>query len=44
LAQIGSKANSARKSALNVRVVGLAKTEKCFFDEDGIDLSNWNEF
>ena len=28
---------------LNIRVIGLSNSKKMYFDENGIDLSNWNE-
>ena len=44
LAQIRQQSEYLKEDLrLNVRVVGLANSKKVLFDEDGIDLSAWND-
>ncbi|MGI8640160.1 MAG: aspartate kinase [Pyrinomonadaceae bacterium] len=44
LAQIRQQSDFLRENLrLNLRVVGLANSKKVLFDEEGIDLQNWNE-
>ena len=44
LAQIHQQKKFLKKNLkLNIRVIGVSNSRKMYFDEEGIDLSNWEE-
>jgi len=44
LAQIHKQKKYLKQNLkLNIRVIGVSNSRKMYFDEDGIDLSNWQE-
>ncbi len=44
LSQLQQQQNYLKEQLqLNLRVIGISNSKKMYFDENGIDLSNWNE-